>query len=682
MSLKLNIPFPIFAPSLFPNPNPRGPSELRFSRWGNANAERFEHCRRTQEELEAEIRRDRRFDAATSIVHTQDSSAASSEPKTSPFRSRGTPSQPSARSIPGRRSKYSKPDYGPNRPKNKPKVPDSPPQVDAKPEVKLSEDGLTYVIDGAPFEFKYSYTETPKVKPLKLREAPYAPFGPTTMGRPWTGRAPLPQSQKTPREFDSFSLPPVGKKGVKPVQKPGPFRPGVGPRYVYTKEEILGEPLTKEEIRELVTSCLKTTRQLNMGRDGLTHNMLNNIHDLWKRRRVCKIKCKGVCTVDMDNVCEQLEEKIGGKVIYRRGGVIFLFRGRNYNHRTRQRFPLMLWKPVAPVYPRLIQQVPEGLTLKEATAMRRKGRELMPICKLGKNGVYCDLVKNVREAFEVCELVRIDCQGIKGSDFRKIGAKLKDLVPCVLISFENEQILIWRGREWKSSLTVPDKKDDILRDIEVDTISPEEDEASESLNLTRTVNQNSSSSPMESHNDPDSDDLSSSTVDISTMEGTSTTLQTSSTEDVTADNSPEEESETTEEINRQSVERVLNMMKQAVESGAALVLDAADLDPDTVFAKAVAFSSVATPGPVFKHGLRKQPAVKKEEIREFRYQNLEAKTSSDVIPGRKEVAVRVERYKGKEKEGVEKKMDELDEDYREVIPHGTLKVDELAKLLA
>lgn len=44
-----------------------------------------------------------------------------------------------------------------------------------------------------------------------------------------------------------------------------------------------------------------------LGRDGLTHNMLENIHAHWKRRRVCKIKCKGVCTVDMNNVCEQLE---------------------------------------------------------------------------------------------------------------------------------------------------------------------------------------------------------------------------------------------------------------------------------------------------------------------------------------------------------------------------------------
>ena len=43
----------------------------------------------------------------------------------------------------------------------------------------------------------------------------------------------------------------------------------------------------------------------------------------------------------------------------------------------------------------------------------------------GKNGVYCDLVKTVREAFEECELVRINCQGLNKSDYRKIGAKLR-----------------------------------------------------------------------------------------------------------------------------------------------------------------------------------------------------------------------------------------------------------------
>lgn len=43
----------------------------------------------------------------------------------------------------------------------------------------------------------------------------------------------------------------------------------------------------------------------------------------------------------------------------------------------------MLWRPITPVYPRLIQRAPEGLTVEEATEMRKKGRNLIPIRKLG-----------------------------------------------------------------------------------------------------------------------------------------------------------------------------------------------------------------------------------------------------------------------------------------------------------
>lgn len=43
----------------------------------------------------------------------------------------------------------------------------------------------------------------------------------------------------------------------------------------------------------------------------------------------------------------------------------------------------------------------------------------------GKNGVYNKMVYQVREAFEACELVRINCQGMNPSDYKKIGAKLK-----------------------------------------------------------------------------------------------------------------------------------------------------------------------------------------------------------------------------------------------------------------
>ncbi|KAK2354605.1 RNA-binding CRS1 / YhbY (CRM) domain-containing protein [Trifolium repens] len=270
------------------------------------------------------------------------------------------------------------------------------------------------------------------------------------MPRPWTGKAPLKKSKKNIPLFDSFNPPPAGKKGVKKVEMPGPFPLGKFPEEGMSREEILGEPLKRWEVKMLVKPMMSDNRQVNLGRDGLTHNMLELIHSHWKRRRVCKIRCKGVPTVDMDNVCRHIEEKAGGKIIHRVGGVVYLFRGRNYNYRTRPQYPVMLWKPAAPVYPKLIQDAPEGLTKAEADELRMKGKSLLPICKLAKNGVYTTLVKDVRDAFEGSHLVKIDCKGLDPSDYKKLGAKLKDLVPCVLLSFDDEQVLIWRGKGWKS----------------------------------------------------------------------------------------------------------------------------------------------------------------------------------------------------------------------------------------
>uniref|UniRef100_A0A2P2LHE3 CRM domain-containing protein n=1 Tax=Rhizophora mucronata TaxID=61149 RepID=A0A2P2LHE3_RHIMU len=805
MALKLfPIPFPILAPPPDPSPSPGGSSshrrpitEVHFSRWFNANAEKFELPRLAQVEIEADIRRRRRFDAIANIVDKFDSSVGTASAET--FKSIGTPSAPSRPSIPGRKSKYSKPET-PITELPQPKVNERA-IIDRKAEIKISEDGLSYVVDGAPFEFKYSYTETPKVKPLKLREAPFAPFGPTTMRRPWTGRAPKPAGKNKLREFDSFVLPPPNEKGVKPVQYLGPFPLGSGPRDVKTREEILGEPLTVEEVKVLVNGCRKSKRQLNMGRDGFTHNMLDNIHAHWKRRRVCKIKCKGVCTVDMHNVCQQLEEKTGGKVIYRKGGVLYLFRGRNYNYRTRPRFPLMLWKPITPVYPRLIKRAPEGLTLEEATEMRKKGQKLIPICKLGRNGIYCNLVKNVREAFEECEVVRINCRGLNPSDYRKIGAKLKELVPCVLISFEDEHVLMWRGRNWKPSfpklvneseeykvsgiddatstgpplenqeMEVLSTKDASLSalDENMPSLGPEEQGkdllpletddpyvAMDAHSNGKPVNKcqeakgsgvaTSAGPPLENKDEMCSvKDATPSILSPDTSStGTQVQMQDFSSEETeekyaamdalstpggiyesktalnNASSTTANESEAVEGVyvsgtisngidNAEMLaatsmkfhttpgtvrtmeelpgvlegsegsnepvnlcvpqtDEVLRLLKQAVEEGIAVVLADTDLDADTVYQKALAFGQSATPGPVFGHQ-RKTVVVQKNEQQESR-----------------DVKVRKGRTISKKGDGQRKdpalrKARELNEHVIDAMPHGGLRIDELAKLL-
>ena len=78
------------------------------------------------------------------------------------------------------------------------------------------------------------------------------------------------------------------------------------------------------------------------------------------------------------------QDKTGGVVIFRQGGTLMLFRGRHYNHRLRPRIPLMLWKPHAPIYPRLIQDAPPGLTLQEANGLRKAGSKLRPVTKLSE----------------------------------------------------------------------------------------------------------------------------------------------------------------------------------------------------------------------------------------------------------------------------------------------------------
>ncbi|XP_021742935.1 CRS2-associated factor 2, chloroplastic-like [Chenopodium quinoa] len=364
---------------------------------------------------------------------------------------------PAFSKIPHNKTKFFKPISSPTPIILSPPSPEPEPDNGIDRAVVIGDSGVSYHLPGAPFEFKFSYSETPKAKPLAIREPAFLPFAPPSMPRPWTGKAPLKtkaekllkKNKKIPL-FDSFNPPPPGMKGVKRVDMPGPYKFGEFPKEVMSRKEIIGEPLSRAEKKALVQPLLKDNRQVNLGRDGLTHNMLELVHTHWKRRRVCKVKCKGVPTVDMDNVCKCLEERTGGKIIHRAGGVVYLFRGRNYNYRTRPQYPLMLWKPATPVYPKLIQDTPGGLTKKEADEFRRKGKSLLAICKLAKNGVYNNLVNEVREAFEGSELVKVDCRGLEPSDYKKIGAKLMELVPCVLLSFDDEQILMWRGHNWKS----------------------------------------------------------------------------------------------------------------------------------------------------------------------------------------------------------------------------------------
>lgn len=79
-----------------------------------------------------------------------------------------------------------------------------------------------------------------------------------------------------------------------------------------------------------------------------------------------------------------MQDKTGGRIIYRSINILILYRGRNYDPKQRPVIPLMLWKPLAPIYPKVVQNVAEGLTFEETKEMRNRGLRSPPLMKLSK----------------------------------------------------------------------------------------------------------------------------------------------------------------------------------------------------------------------------------------------------------------------------------------------------------
>lgn len=133
--------------------------------------------------------------------------------------------------------------------------------------IVVGDNGVSYRLPGAPFEFQFSYSETPKAKPLAMREPAFLPFAPPTMPRPWTGKAPLKKSKRKIKLFEP--LVGHGRRNnddddeAKRYEMLKAYELG---RYTSRpRHEVLGHPLTRAEIKELLKPRISSNRQVNLG---------------------------------------------------------------------------------------------------------------------------------------------------------------------------------------------------------------------------------------------------------------------------------------------------------------------------------------------------------------------------------------------------------------------------------
>lgn len=327
----------------------------------------------------------------------------------------------------------------------------------------------------------------------------------------------------------------------------------------------------------------------------------------------------------------------------------------------------------------------------------------------------------------------------------------------MLISFENEHILMWRGQGWKSSLPELKSNAEGVKKFEADTatsvgpilagqaesLTTTTSSVSNSIKMNTSIEDLNPNSGSWSNEDVDSDrsrepreevigDLTSSVTSallyemdesqhiscpvdlnglmdvngsigvmdgspsyhsdmITPSPGSETRLGSSVSNDNYSEppsnipstfNKFEDVSENTEHIAElpssiaPSVEGVSLLLKQAVESGSAVVLEDSSLDADAVYEKAVALAKSAPPGPVF----RRQPKnVLVQGCDKHKSDDLEVKEADKA--SEKEV-IASSRTGILKKNSRSRSMKDIREDYLNTVPQGSLRVDELAKLLA
>lgn len=119
------------------------------------------------------------------------------------------------------------------------------------------------------------------------------------------------------------------------------------------------------------------------------------------------------------------------------------------------------------------------------------------------------------------------------------------------------------------------------------------------------------------------------------------------------------------------LEGVRSLLRLAVESGGAVILDGESLDADAVRERAAQLARTAPAGPVFRHRTRKAPPQKarKEENQ---------KSGEEEKPSL-EMGTSLEEEK---RSRPSRRREKVNDGFLDMVPHGSLGVDELAKLLS
>lgn len=97
-----------------------------------------------------------------------------------------------------------------------------------------------------------------------------------------------------------------------------------------SKTSLAELTLPESELRRLRNLTFRTKSKMRIKGSGVTHEVVDTIHEKWKTEEIVRLKVEGAPALNMKRMHEILERKTGGLVIWRSGTSVSLYRGVSY----------------------------------------------------------------------------------------------------------------------------------------------------------------------------------------------------------------------------------------------------------------------------------------------------------------------------------------------------------------
>ncbi|XP_022735859.1 CRM-domain containing factor CFM3, chloroplastic/mitochondrial-like isoform X2 [Durio zibethinus] len=141
-----------------------------------------------------------------------------------------------------------------------------------------------------------------------------------------------PDTMLIEREKDEAVLPWEREEAEVEVVEEG----GLGLKKRRFKAPTLAElTIEDEELRRLRRMGMYLRERINVPKAGITHAVLEKIHDKWRKEELVRLKFHEFLAADMRTAHEIVECRTGGLVIWRSGSVMVVYRGSNYEGPSR-----------------------------------------------------------------------------------------------------------------------------------------------------------------------------------------------------------------------------------------------------------------------------------------------------------------------------------------------------------